>query len=444
MSPANGVISQTSSTPGTSLRGRVGASAPLTSSGAEWLEEAGVRRAFVGGRVETMDAGPRPSVVIVSGDRIESVGELDLLRSLPEVEVVDLQGRMLLPGFIDAHHHLSISALEPLWADLSGVTDPEDAARLLADAAARTPGAAWIRGCNWSRDALRITRRELDAMGFDRPVILACTSLHRCVVSSHGLEDLRIDANTPDPPGGRIHRDHSGQLTGLLIETAWSHAHAASLGQINEPDRYADLIEERATLLLSYGITAIHDTAMSPRAEVAYRLLAAQARLPISILGFPHSAELLAGPDPARWDGLVTGEGDEHFRVGPVKIFADGVWPPACDGRIDGQRIQFGDILPGLDDHIRVAVARGFGVAVHAIGNVGLSSALDSWRTATAGREPEHGMRVEHVLLASSTELDEMRRLGVTGVIQPGFVVGLGDVANAFDFDAHTWLPFAD
>ncbi len=104
--------------------------------------------------------------------------------------------------------------------------------------------------------------------------------------------------------------------------------------------------------------------------------------------------------------------------------------PPACDGRIDGQRIQFGDILPGIDDHIRVAVARGFGVAVHAIGNVGLSSALDSWRTATAGREPEHGMRVEHVLLASSTELDEMRRLGVTGVIQPGLVVGLGDVGT--------------
>ncbi len=120
---------------GTSLRGRVGASAPLTSSGAEWLEEGGVRRAFVGGRVEKMDAGPRPSVVIVSGDRIESVGELDLLRSLPEVEVVDLQGRMLLPGFIDADHHLSISVLEPLWADLSGVGVPEDAARLLADAA---------------------------------------------------------------------------------------------------------------------------------------------------------------------------------------------------------------------------------------------------------------------------------------------------------------------
>ena len=150
-----------------------------------------------------MDAGPRPSVVIVSGDRIEAVGELDRLPALDGSEVIDLQGRMLLPGFIDAHHHLSIAALEPLWADLSGVTDADDAAWVLVDAAARTPGATWIRGCHWSRDELPLTNRDLDAMGFDRSVILACTSLHRGVVSSHGLEVLHVDANTPDPPGGR-------------------------------------------------------------------------------------------------------------------------------------------------------------------------------------------------------------------------------------------------
>ena len=197
-------------------------------------------------------------------------------------------------------------------------------------------------------------------------------------------------------------------------------------------------------MLLGYGITAIHDTAMSPRAEVAYRLLAAQARLPISILGFPHAAELLAGPDPGRWDGLVTGEGDEHFRVGPVKIFADGVWPPACDGRIDGQHIQFGDILPGLDDHIRVR-------SLVASALLSTPSAMSASRAlSTAGAVP---LRVGSLSTACgsstscsgvSTELDEMRRLGVTGVIQPGFVVGLGDVADAFDFDEHTWLPFVD
>ena len=82
-------------------------------------------------------------------------------------------------------------------------------------------------------------------------------------------------------------------MTGLLIETAWSRATPCpSRGRL-DPDRFADLIEERARVLLSYGITAVHDTAMSPRAEAAYRLLAAQGRLPVSVLGFPHAAELL-------------------------------------------------------------------------------------------------------------------------------------------------------
>ena len=89
-----------------------------------------------------------PSVVIVADGRIEAVGDHGLLDGPGHVETVDLRGRLLLPGFVDAHHHLSI-ALEPVWADLTGVDDLERAAALLG-AAARTPGATWVRGCNWS------------------------------------------------------------------------------------------------------------------------------------------------------------------------------------------------------------------------------------------------------------------------------------------------------
>ncbi|HKE74658.1 MAG TPA: amidohydrolase family protein [Acidimicrobiales bacterium] len=403
-----------------------------------------MRRAFVGGRVETMDGGPAPGVVLVSGGRIEAVGDHGLLEGPGEVETVDLQGRLLLPGFVDAHHHLSIAALEPVWADLEGVDDPDRAAALLADAAARTPGATWVRGCHWSRDALRLTRHDLDAMGFDRPAVVACTSLHRGVVSSHGLDVLGIDAGTADPPGGRIHRDRAGRPTGLLIETAWSRAHALSVAGTADPDRYADLIEDRARLLLTYGITAVHDAAMSPRAEAAYRRLAAEGRLPVSVLGFPHAADLLTGPDRARWEGPVTGEGDDRFRVGPVKVFADGVWPPACDGHVGGERVRFGEVMPGLGEHIRAAVGHGFGVAVHAVGNVGLGAALDGWSAAVRGLEPDHGLRVEHATLAGPGDIDRMRRLGATGVVQPGFVDGMGDLAVGLEFDEQAWLPFAD
>ena len=229
-----------------------------------------------------------PSVVIVADGRIEAVGDHGLLDGPGHVETVDLRGRLLLPGFVDAHHHLSIAALEPVWADLTGVDDLERAAALLAGAAARTPGATWVRGCNWSEDALRLTLQDLDAMAFDRPAIVACTSLHRCVVSSRGLDELGIGAATEDPPGGRIHRDRSGRLTGLLIETAWSHPRPVRRGD-DRPGPVCRPHRGAGAVLLSYGITAVHDTAMSPRAEAAYRLLAAQGRLPVSVLGFPHA-----------------------------------------------------------------------------------------------------------------------------------------------------------
>ena len=282
-------------------------------------------------------------------------------------------------------------------------------------------------------------------MGFDRPVILACTSLHRCVVSSHGLEDLRIDANTPDPPGGRIHRDHSGQLTGLLIETAWSHAHAASLGQINEPDRYADLIEERATLLLSYGITAIHDTAMSPRAEVG---LPATGRAGSVADLDPRVSPRRRAARRARPGTLGRSRDRRRRRALPSRPGEDlRRWCVAAGVRRPNRRPSASSSERSFRASTTTSAWRSLvASALLSTPSATLASqALStSWRAATTGREPEHGIRVEHVLLASSTELDEMRRLGVTGVIQPGFVVGLGDVANALDFDEHTWLPFAD
>ena len=108
------------------------------------------------------------------------------------------------------------------------------------------------------------------------------------------------------------------------------------------------------------------------------------------------------------------------------------------------RHVTFGETLPGLDDNIRAAVARGFGVAVHAIADVGLATALASWQAAATGLEPDHGLRVEHILLASWSDLDEMHRLGVTGVIQPGFVMGMGDLALGLAYDECTWLPFTD
>jgi len=409
--------------------------------------------AFTGGRILSMGSGAgappvgEPEVVVVRDGRIAATGGRALLDG-HDGDIVDLAGRTLTPGFIDAHNHLTLAALHPLWADFRGVTDLDEAGRRLRDVAEREPGAAWVRGCQWDEvgGGLHLTRHDLDALGLDRPVVVGCFSYHRGVVSSAGLDALGISASTPDPPGGAIERDERGEPTGRLIELAWSEVFARSLEGYLDPDRWADLLEARAATLLTYGITAVHDPSVPPAAEAVGRRLAAEGRLPVSILAMPHAAELLTGLDAERLDeGPVTGEGDESFRVGPVKLFADGGILPAIDAHFGGQRIQVGYRFPGLGDAMARALERGYAVAVHAMGNAGLVDALDAWEEAARSREPGRPLRIEHVTLAGEAEVARLRSLGVTGVIQPNFVETLGRALGGIaEFDDARWLPFAD
>src|SRR5690606_2356504 len=134
---------------------------------------------------------------------------------------------------------LSIAALHPLWADLSTVRDQDGLRAALAEQAAREPGASWIRGCNWNEaSGLTIDRADLDALGFDRPVLVAHYTLHQAAVSSAGLDALGIGRDTPDPPGGHVVRAPDGTPTGILVERAWSDAQARSMMAYHDPARW--------------------------------------------------------------------------------------------------------------------------------------------------------------------------------------------------------------
>ncbi len=392
-----------------------------------------------------MTGGGATAEVVVVGDdgRLAAVGGADLLDGHPGAERVDLAGRTLCPGFVDAHQHLSISALTPRWADLRGATTVEEVARRLQAVAEREPEAEWVRGWGWNDLAhpLRPHRSDLDDLGLERPVLVAHDSLHQGLVDSRGLAALGIGRGTPDPVGGAIGRDPDGEPDGLLVERAWGVAHARSLAPYDDPDRWADHIEARGRSYWADGITAVHDAATSPGAEAAYRSLAASGRLPVSVLALPHPSALFAAPDPGRLDGPPTGEGDEWLRVGAVKLFADGGVEPAVDVHLAGSPIRLGWLFDDLAGRIDGVVERGFDVAVHAIGNVALAEVLAAWRPhADRGRR----LRIEHVCLAATAQLAEMARMGVTGVVQPGFLDHIGAQVAGVRFDDAEWLPFGD
>jgi len=404
------------------------------------------RRAFLGGRILTMDPRhPCPDVVVIDNGRIVAVGERALLDAYPGTTVENLLGRTLVPGFIDAHNHLSIAALHPLWADLSQVASMTALQDALRDQARREPQADWVRGVGWSETVAGLLpdRHDLDALNIDRPVIVVHFSLHQCVVSSRGLDALQIGKTTPEPAGGTIVRDADGAPTGLLIERAWSAAHARSLAGYNDPDRWAECVAARARTLIRDGITCVHDAACAPSAEAVYRAMTKAGTLPISVLMMPHAEAILMAPPASRLDGPVTGDGDEQLRVGALKLFADGGVAPAIDAATQGMRLTMGTEFSDLSEHVVRAVSRGFRVAVHAMGNVGMATALDAFtRAARARRDDDHRFRIEHGTLASPAQIRQMAALGAVGVVQPGFVNHMGALVEGLTFDDEIWMPF--
>ncbi len=403
---------------------------------------------FSGGRILTMaESGPEAEVVVVEGDRILDVGDAGLRSRYPDADEFDLGGRTLVPGFIDAHSHLCLASLHPCWADLTDVADLDGLRAALRAQARADPTAEWVRGVGWSDlgSGFVPTRDDLDQLGIDRPVVVVHYSYHQCVVSSAGLDALGISARSPDPPGGVLGRSSSGELTGLLVERAFSEAHARSMAPYRDPDRWGEHIAQAARALLADGVTCVHDAAAPPSAELVYGQLARAQVLPISVLLMPHAEALLSPLDEGRLDGPVTGEGDEVVRVGPVKLFADGGVLPAIAGTFHGTKVSVGLVFPGLSEQVGRVVERGFGVAVHAIGNRGLDATLDAFESAASrGPDRDHRFRVEHATLLGTDQARRMQRLGAVGVVQPGFVHHMGGAVDGFELDEATWMPFAD
>jgi hypothetical protein len=406
-------------------------------------------RAFTGGTVLTMDgATAGAEVVLVAGERIVAVGGRDLL-DRPDAtgaEHVDLAGAVLVPGLIDAHNHLSVSALHPHWHDVHGIGDRDTLVAAIRAQAAAWPDTAWVRcqGIDLMGAGAAITRHDLDAAGVDRPVIVADYTLHQCVVSSAGLDALGVGRTTPDPLAGTIARDASGEPTGVLVEQAWSEAHARSMRDFTDPDRWAEHVAARARALLAEGITCVHDAACSPEAEALYASMAREGTLPVDVVGMPHPAALLNNEHTARLDGPPTGEGDDRFRVGAVKLFADGGVAIALDASVGGTPFRFGTLFGDLTEHAVRAADRGFRIAVHAMGNAGVQAMIDT-ATVIAARHPgvEHRFRVEHAGVTSPRQWRALADLGAVAVVQPGFVQHVGEQSSGVRFDDHHWLAFA-
>ncbi|MGW2481273.1 amidohydrolase [Streptomyces sp. NPDC001571] len=393
---------------------------------------------FTGGPVLTLDAArSRATTVAVTGDRITAVGH-DEVRELigPKTQVIDLAGKLLIPGFQDAHVHPVSAGIELARCDLTGLrtaTETLDAVRAYADA---HPEQEWITGGGWSMEAFEggsPTRDLLDRVVPDRPVYLPNRDHHGAWVNSRALAAAGLTRDTPDPADGRIERDATGEPTGLLQEGAMDLV--GRLTPRSTPaERLAALLCAQAHLH-SYGITAWQDAivgnfgSMDDPAD-AYVTAARDGSLTARVVGAlwwdrERGAEQI--PElVARRAQLSQG----RFRAGSVKIMQDGVaetgtaallgpYLDACGCATANTGTSFVDPAE-LRGYVTQLDALGFQAHFHALGDRAVREALDAVAAAReANGRTDTRPHLAHLQIVHPDDIDRFRALGATANIQP-------------------------
>jgi predicted amidohydrolase YtcJ len=367
---------------------------------------------FVGGRIYPSASERTVEALLVRDGRIASIGGDAEVRAvaLANPRVVRLNGTTLTPGFTDAHIHLTSWALARRRVSLADATDVNDAVERVG--ATSGQGTGWLRGHGWSRARLgRLpTRHDLDRLPGDRPVFLDSQDLHSAWLNGAALAACGIDRSSPDPPGGRMERDPTGEPTGILYETA----RAMAIRRIPPPTEYeirTALIEAQSELH-GLGITGIHSVEATGLRDL--QLLAERGDLTLRVLQHIQHDTL----DEAIALGLRSGFGGDRFRIGGVKIFLDG----ALGSRTAWLREPYeGD--PGnrgiqtlaSDDFrnaVRQAARGGLAATVHAIGDAAVELAIEVLGSIRPPTVLPH--RIEHLQLCPP---ELWRRAGASGIV---------------------------
>lgn len=393
---------------------------------------------FVSGPVHTVDAArTRASAVAVRGDRIIAVGHDAQVQDLigPATDVVDLRGKLLVPGFQDAHVHPVSGGLELALCDLSAAVTAEAYRELISSYAAAHPEAAWITGGGWSLEAFpggMPTREFLDALVPDRPVFLVNRDHHGAWANSCALERAGVTSRTPDPADGRIERDADGRPTGMLQEGAMQLV-ADLVPEATLAEQTAGLLRAQR-LLHGYGVTAWQDAMLgrgpgTADSIPAYEAVRRDGKLTARVTGAlwwdrSRGVEQIPGLI-ARREELTGG----RLQATSVKIMQDGIaenhtaamltpYLTACGCSSDNSGISFID-PEDLRTYVTLLDAEGFQVHFHALGDRAVREALDAVEAArrTNGRRDTRP-HLAHLQVVHPDDVPRFRRLGATANIQ--------------------------
>lgn len=396
---------------------------------------------FLNGKFVTADPAFRiAGAVAVRDGRFLAVGQADEIRSLagPSTEVIDLQGRTVLPGLIDTHAHVERAGLQPFTVQLNDVNTVAQALTRVSEYAAKTPKGRWIRGAQWHplsqlAEKRFLTREELDRAAPDNPVCLPIG--HFTLVNSAALARAGITRDTPDPSGGIIHRDKAtGEPNGTLEEAAEDLVHDLLPDWSNE--ERDEQLKYAMRYFNGYGLTSAISAAVDPATMRAHQRVrqSGQASLRISTMYAPTGG-LNPSMTTEEWEtffsriGAASDFGDDWLSYSGVKLQIDGGMTLRTaamrDGYPDDPNYKGTIVIEPTRFNSLVATANRYGwrVGVHAVGDAAIDTVLDAYEKADA----EHSIKgrrfiVIHGSLMRRDQMERARALDVRVDAQTSFL----------------------
>ena len=380
------------------------------------------------GRIYTADAArPQVQAIAVRGGRIVFAGsarEAAVLRG-PATRVLDLPGRTVIPGMVDAHAHLLSLGLALRSVDLRGTRSYDEVIARVAERARTARPGEWIVGRGWNQNEWADTRfpshEALTRAVPDNPVVLTRVDGHATIANARAMQAAGITATTRDPEGGRIERDARGAPSGVFVDRAMG-----LIGRVIPPPSR----EQRREMVLAaiaetnrWGLTGIHDAGVSAGTIEVYEELARDGRYDLRnyVMASADSVTLARafqlGPQSALYDGRLW--------LRAIKISADGALGSRGAALLEDYSDEPGnrglDLVPAsfIEGVAERALRAGFQVNVHAIGDRANRTVLDAF--AQALRQvptADHRFRIEHAQVVHRQDIPRFAELGVIPSMQ--------------------------
>ncbi|MBX3117708.1 MAG: amidohydrolase [Fimbriimonadaceae bacterium] len=355
-------------------------------------------------------------------------------------ERVDLEGKFLMPSFIDCHCHILPTGQDLLKLHLGNCNSRAEILDALRDYEKGLEPGEWLLAVHYDQtkfsDGIHLTRDELDGISLGRPILLRHVSGHAGIANSAALVAAGIDESTPNPGGGSFERGRDGRMNGVLLEDANNMVSAA----IPEPtqEQLVEAILAAGEKMAGLGIACASDM-LTGKHDItkeieAYRIASEQGcKIRMRLYAIWSKVFGPRGIGSERLRELNAFMNHDACRINGIKIFADGAigaGTAAIYGKYDAAELPEHGNWSGqliyqpdkLNEMVRIADAAGFPVSIHSIGDYSTDLVMNAYE-----QTPDPSVhRIEHAMLLSDAQIDRMARLGICCTMQPEFLMRFG------------------